>query len=223
MGNRPKTRAQHLCITDYKAFLRKQHTLLNELISKQEEIFKKSATGAQVVMSIGDGVPSHCTFIGRAILNNAMPSTIQTVIVVDRWFSSKGSFFQNTRRTKNPNFNIIPVRADACNLPFPKKLFDFIVASLMLDDCLSHERILTSMLSHLSSSGMVLISGHGLDLMAKKRVPKHIRKTLLGGTHVNQISPKQIDKLLLNKKCRILEKWNNEHGWIRLAERKSKR
>lgn len=161
---------------------------------------------------IGEGVNWDGTFLGFCIINNLLPQAIRSISIIDMVKSGEVTFFDDLAFEGYEDLVIEPIIGDATRLPYDDDQFDLSISPLMIDDCYNPDQLISEMIRCTKSSGTIMVSGHGLDSSTSlKGVPG-----ILGADHAYQVTPEQINQILISMNIDEIKSWTNEHCWLKI-------
>lgn len=198
---------------EIKVYRDRQMQDIWELRNVMQGILQNS--DSETILCVGEGVHWNVTWTAHCINNNSLPKTIKLIVMLDL-YGRDNSIFRLPDLWKNKNYIILPIIGNATNLQFSSNYFDMVAAPLMIDDCLDHQKLISELFRCTKKNGIVMISGHGIDLVGKlSKIP-----SLLGAGHKNPVSPPMLDKYIsTNFNAEEIKRWRNNHAWIRVYKK----
>lgn len=194
-------------------FIRNQEMQIVEIRERMGRYFRISKSAK--ILSLGEGTEYQNTFIGYCLEANLVPGEARLAVVVDRKFLI-GSYMGNPGICRKDDLLILPVKADVTRLPFSKEYFDICISCLMIDDCPDREGMLKEMCRCTAPGGIIMLSGHGIDITSELKGICGV----YGAGHKYQTRPEDVDKLISGLQVEIINRWGNEHAWLRILRKK---
>ena len=196
---------------DKEKIILSQYKAINELRNKMTSFLDVKHLSVNSLF-VGEGVNCNSTLLGYCIITNHLPKNYLNINVIDLEFNGDLTFDDDLSFESFENVSINSVHGDATSMPFKDEVFDVIIAPLMIDDCSDHMKLLSEFKRCIKKNSSIILSGHGIDSNTKY---KHF-SGLLGSTHINQTSIKEIDDILNLLSANILYSWNNHHCWLKV-------